>query len=440
MSSPEEQSEAVELDSSPGHASELILVVEDDVALLRLIERCLGSVGYRTHCVVDGASALACIEENAPRLMLLDYSLPDMHGEQLLERIESAGRSVPFVVATGHGSEIVAVEMMKRGALDYLVKNASFLKLLPTVVSQALERVRQSERLAEAEEQLHRAHEELEHRVQQRTAELAEANQHLMVEMEERRRAEDQLRQHQAELAHVARLSTVGEMVAELTHELNQPLSAICSYAQACKRLLRDGDGQDRTGDLSTSLNQVSEQADRAAEIIRRMRRFVTKAKPSQTEIDINAMVREVADLMSIDARMAQAEVVFQFIENPPPIVGDRIQLEQVLVNLMRNGFEALSDCRSEQPKLLIRTSLNDSDEITVDVEDNGVGIPSKMIDRVFDRFFTTKSEGMGMGLSISQSIIENHSGRLWVSQGSGRGTAFHFTLPTDSGEHSRAD
>lgn len=439
MSSPEEQSEAVGLDSSPGHVSEIILVVEDDVALLRLIERCLGLVGHRTQCAVDGASALACIEENSPRLMLLDYSLPDMHGEQLLEQIESTGRHVPFVVATGHGSESVAVDMMKRGALDYLVKNAAFLKLLPTVVEQALDRVRQSERLAVAEEQLHRAHEELEHRVRLRTAELAEANQLLLVEMEERRRAVDQLHQHQAELAHVARLSTVGEMVAELTHELNQPLSAICSYAQACKRLLQ-GDVLDQIGDLSTSLNQVSEQADRAAEIIRRLRRFVTKAKPSQTVIDINAMIRDVAELTNSDARMAQAEVIFQFIENPPPIVGDRIQLEQVLVNLLRNGLEALHDCGSEPPRLIICTSQNDSNEIVVEVKDNGVGIPPNMAERVFDRFYTTKPEGMGMGLSISQSIIENHSGRLWVSQGSGRGTSFHFTLPIDSGEHSRAD
>ena len=146
---------------------------------------------------------------------------------------------MPFVVATGHGSESVAVEMMKRGAYDYLVKGATFMKLLPAVVDQALERVRQAERLAEAEEQLRRAHDELEQRVRQRTAELAEANRRLRVEMEERRRAEEQVQQHQAELAHVARLSTVGEMVAELAHELNQPLSAISSYAQACKRLLQ---------------------------------------------------------------------------------------------------------------------------------------------------------------------------------------------------------
>ena len=170
--------------------------------------------------------------------MLLDYGLPDMRRRATAATDRAPGRRVPFVVATGHGSESVAVEMMKRGAYDYLVKGATFMKLLPAVVDQALERVRQAERLVRAEEQFAAAHDELEQRVRQRTAELAEANRRLRVEMEERRRAEEQVQQHQAELAHVARLSTVGEMVAELTHELNQPLSAISSYSQACKRLL----------------------------------------------------------------------------------------------------------------------------------------------------------------------------------------------------------
>ena len=174
---------------------------------------------------------------------------------------------------------------------------------------------------------------------------MAEANRRLRVEMEERRRAEDQVQQHQAELAHVARLSTVGEMVVELTHELNQPLSAISSYAQACKRLLSSGRPDDGK-ELLASLGQVGEQADRAAEIIRRLRRFITKAKPSQTAIDLNALIRDVAELTNIDARMAQAEVRFELSDPLPPVVGDRIQLEQVMVNLMRNAFEAMHDAR----------------------------------------------------------------------------------------------
>jgi len=439
MSLASEEHGAVGPGLSDESASELILVVEDDDALRRLIEKCLATGGYRTLGAKDGASALDGIEHNSPKLMLLDYNLPDMHGEQLLQHIEARGKHVPFVVATGHGSESVAVEMMKRGAYDYLVKGATFMKLLPAVIDRALERARQVARLAYAEEQLLQAHEELERRVQQRTAELAKANHLLRGEMEERRRAEDQVQQHQAELAHVARLSTVGEMVAELTHELNQPLSAICSYAQACKRLLH-ANGQELTEDLLTSLNQVGEQADRAAGIIRRLRRFVVKGKSLQVPIDVNGMIRDVAELMNIDARMAEVEVDFKLFEPLPSVVGDRIQLEQVLVNLIRNAFEALREADLQPRQLTIQTAIDGQTNIIVDVHDNGCGIPPAIADCLFDRFFTTKPNGMGMGLSISQSIIERHGGKLWVEPVSSRGSTFRFTLPIDTGEHGRGN
>jgi C4-dicarboxylate-specific signal transduction histidine kinase len=410
--------------------SKLILVVEDDDALLRLIEKCLAARGHRTVGVSSGAAALAWLELHAPDLMLLDYSLPDMHGEQLLRQIKERGKQVSFVVATGHGSESVAVDMMKRGAYDYVVKGAAFILLLPAVVDRALERVRQAKRLAETEEELRRAHDELERRVEQRTAELADVNRRLRIEIDERQRAEDRAQQHLAELAHVARLSTVGEMVAELAHELNQPLSAICSHAQACKRLLACGD-RDYAEDLSASLNQVNEQGTRAAEIIRRVRRFVTKAKPSEAVVDVNAMIRDVAELMSIDARMAGAETVLELAEPLPTVFGDRIQLEQVLVNLMGNGFEALRESDRECRRLTVRTALDGPNTIVVAVSDNGLGIAPDALDRIFERFFTTKAGGMGMGLSVSQSIINSHGGTLRAAAVPEGGAVFHFTLPT---------
>jgi C4-dicarboxylate-specific signal transduction histidine kinase len=284
---------------------------------------------------------------------------------------------------------------------------------------------------------LRQAHDELEQRVQQRTAELGEANRRLLLEMEERRRAEEQVQQHQAELAHVGRLSTAGEMVAELAHELNQALGAISSYAQACKRLL-GSTSLAAAEELPDSLNQIAEQADRAAGFIRRLRRFVTKAKPLQVVVDVNALIRDVAELMRIDARIAKACVEFDLTEPLPPVVGDRLQLEQVLVNLMRNGFEAMRNLDHQQRRLLVRTAVDGRQSIVVEVADNGVGIPPAEMDRIFERFFTTKPDGMGMGLPISQSIVENHGGKLWATSNPERGCTFHFTLPIDQGECNR--
>lgn len=415
---------------------DVILIVEDDDALSKQIAKCLAADDHPTVCVTSGAAALAWLKRNSPRLILLDYSLPDMPGEQLIREIKARGRRVPFVVTNAHGSESVAVAMMKHGAYDYLAKGALFLQMLPAVVNRALELAQQSQRLIQAEAHLIEAHEELELRVEQRTAELAKTNDRLRLEMRERRRAEELAREHLAELARVVRLSTVGEMVAELAHELNQPLSAISSYAQACRRLLSSGNLSDIEG-LLASLDCVNEQADRAAEIIRRLRRFVIKCPPLHETLDMNEVLCSVAELTNLDARMASAEVCFDLTRPLPSIAGDRIQLEQVLVNLMRNAFEATCHCEPRGRRVILRTAIDGDDRIVIEVCDNGTGIPPDVIARIFERFFSTKPQGMGLGLPISQSIIEQHGGTLWYTPHPNRGSIFHFTLPINSGEHS---
>jgi C4-dicarboxylate-specific signal transduction histidine kinase len=291
--------------------------------------------------------------------------------------------------------------------------------------------------LAEAEEGLRRAHAELEQRVQQRTAELDETNRRLQEEMEERHRAEQQARRHQEELARVARLSTVGEMVAELAHELNQPLAAISNYAQACARLLAAPD-QERTGEVLSSMHRVSEQADRAAEIVRRLRRFVRQSRPGQSVqavVDINTLIHEVVALLDGEISAAQVETCFELTDPLPHVAVDRIQVEQVLVNLIRNALDAMHECDAASRQLAVQTSRDANDRIRVCVQDSGTGIPPDQLAQVFHRFFTTKPEGMGLGLPISRSIVENHGGKLSVTSVLGRGTTFQFDLPVHRAE-----
>ena len=149
-------------------------------------------------------------------------------------------------------------------------------------------------------------------------------------------------------------------------------------------------------------------------------------------------MIRDVVELLSLDARRAGAEVVLEFTDPLPQVVGDRIQIEQVLVNLMRNGFESLRESDREPRRLTVRTALDGPQNIAVEVHDNGLGITSEAFNRLFERFFTTKADGMGLGLSVSLSIIENHGGKLGQRKPRSGGVAFHFTLPVDNGEHHR--
>ena len=324
--------------------SELILVVEDDDALLKLIEKCLAANGHRTAGVSSGEEALAWLESHSPDLMLLDYSLPDMHGEQLLWRIEARGKQVAFVVATGHGSESVAVDMMKHGAYDYVVKGAAFLLLLPAVVDRALERVRQVERLAETEEELRRG---------PRRVGAAGRTTHGGIGRGQPSSAD---RDGRTQACRGSGATTsgrtgprgqaqhrwrdggrVGPRIEPTAQRHLQPCPGVQAAAGFRRpRLCRKSGGlaepSERTGHAG-GRNHPS-----PATICR-------QGQPLEVVVDVNAMIRDVAELMSMDARLAEAEVVFELTEPLPAVVGDRIQLEQVLVNLM-----ATASRRCENP------------------------------------------------------------------------------------------
>jgi PAS domain S-box-containing protein len=258
------------------------------------------------------------------------------------------------------------------------------------------------------------------------------------IDLTEQRLAEEEARQHQADLVHVSRLCTMGEMAAGLAHELNQPLAAIVSYTQGCVRRIANGV---EPGELLNAMKQVTNQAQRAGEIIKRLRAFVSKGEPQRNIVQVNAMVREVLSMAKIDMRKHEATVRLRLTEQLPEVNVDMIQVEQVLLNLVRNGMEAMANTDPEQRELVIRTFVNDEQKVELCVSDAGEGLPdSNQPDKVFDAFFTTKKEGMGMGLAISRSIIEAHGGRLWATSNPDRGTTFHFTLPVQHGGDDHGD
>ncbi|MDY3557643.1 PAS domain S-box protein [Gemmata sp. JC673] len=240
-------------------------------------------------------------------------------------------------------------------------------------------------------------------------------------------RAEEQLHQHQAELAHVARCVAVGEMAAVLAHELNQPLTAVINYCRGGALRLRGGTGT--TAEVADVLDLTVAQAERAAGIIRRLREFMRKRAPHRSTTDLNFTVREALALAGPELRYHQVAVTLDLGAGLPPVQVDRIQIEQVLLNLLRNATEALAGTPAGARRVEITTRCV-AEGILVEVADTGAGLRPDELERVFEPFYTTKEQGTGLGLAISRSIIEAHGGRLSVRSADGGGAVFVFTLP----------
>jgi C4-dicarboxylate-specific signal transduction histidine kinase len=226
----------------------------------------------------------------------------------------------------------------------------------------------------------------------------------------------------------MARLSTMGEMAAGIAHEINQPLAAISTYAQGCKRMLDNGLTDAR--ELSEPLEKIATQALRAGEVIRRLRGFIKKSASELELVDINDMVADVVQLAEVDARKHGIAVHLHLADNLPEVRVDPVQLQQVLLNLIRNALEAMEESPRNLARVDVHTALDDNGHVGIRVVDAGPGLSEDALRRVFDPFFTTKATGMGMGLSISHSIIAAHGGQLAVRNNeNGIGATFTVTL-----------
>jgi len=250
------------------------------------------------------------------------------------------------------------------------------------------------------------------------------------IDIEDRKRAEqerERLRQLEADLAHVNRVSMLGELGASLSHELKQPIAAAITNADTCLRWLKRD--QPDVEEASEAVTRIVEAGNRAAEIINRLRSFYTKSAPVERElVDVNELIPEMLVLLRSEANRHSLPMRTDLAADLPRVTADRVQLQQVFLNLMLNGIEAMKDSGGV---LTIVSQLDNDDQLLISISDTGVGLPAEKADQIFNAFFTTKPQGSGMGLAISRSIVESHGGRLWASANSGRGATFHFTLPT---------
>jgi C4-dicarboxylate-specific signal transduction histidine kinase len=248
-----------------------------------------------------------------------------------------------------------------------------------------------------------------------------------------RNRAEEALRQAQSDLAHVSRVTTMGELTASLAHEVNQPIAAAVTDANTCLRWLnRDHPNVEEAREAAS---RTVKDATRAAEIISRTRLLFKKGTPQWELVDVNDIIRDMVALMRNEITRHSISVRSELAEDTPQITGDRVQLQQVLMNLMVNAIDAMKDANGTR-ELTIKSQRTDNEQLMVSISDTGVGLPPEQADKIFNAFFTTKPHGTGMGLRISRSIVESHGGRLWAAANSPRGASFHLTLPMGAEAH----
>ena len=499
--------------------------------------------------VVDRLSrAQECLKEQAFAAILLDLSLPDSSGVESLSRIKAAAPQVPIIVLSEVDDEAIALHAVQQGAQDYLVKGSADGHVIARVIRYAIERQR-------ADDELRRAHDQLEQRVMERTAFLKVTNRRLHEEVAERERTEEVLRrerdfssaildtvgaivvvldtqgrlvrcnryceqvmgyleaeikdryvwdiflepqvatsvrpvfgelvaskrgniyenywltkdgrkrlikwsntvivdqhgevefviatgiditekrateelerQHLIDLAHVSRLSTMGQMATEIAHELNQPLCAIASFSDSCLRMYDSGKYD--PAEVRQVLQEIGEQAQRAGEVIRRIRKFVRKEPAERISISLNELVNDVVRLTQIEARSNQVDVRTALADSLPPVKVDKILVEQVILNLVRNAIEAIAHAEGTRREIVIATHARADGMLETTVSDTGPGLAPGAAEKIFQPFFTTKPQGMGMGLSLSLSIVQAHDGQLTAESNAGQGTIFRLVLP----------
>ena len=248
------------------------------------------------------------------------------------------------------------------------------------------------------------------------------------IDVTEQRRGEDQLRQSQEDLARVTRVVAMGELAAAIAHEVNQPLGAIAINANFCLRLCASATTTTDSDKLREAISEIVNDSNRASAVISRTVALLRKGAPERVAVDMNQIIQEVSLLLRARLTRNRVSLRTDLGHDLPPVSGDRVQLQQVVINLVTNGIEAMRLPGHRRRELFIKSAVK-LDEVLIQVEDSGAGLDPQQSQHIFEPFFTTKPEGIGMGLSISRSIVESHGGRLWAESGP-KGAVFQFALP----------
>jgi C4-dicarboxylate-specific signal transduction histidine kinase len=282
-----------------------------------------------------------------------------------------------------------------------------------------------------SEEALKEARAQLEIRVAERTAELQESNAELRWTIQEHDKAQQTLRETQADLAHLSRVFSMGELTASIAHEIRQPLTAVVTNGHACLEWLSAAPPNVEKARRTTE--NIIQDGTRASAVLGRIRSLFKKESPAQDWLDMNEVIEELTVFLRDEADRRGISVRTRLARDLPRVKGDRVQLQQVVLNLLMNGMDAMNGLAGRAKELAIASRRYDSRSILISVEDSGIGLRPEIERRIFEPFFTTKPQGIGMGLSISRSIVESHCGHLWAESGRSNGALFQFTIPIDA-------